>query len=77
MTPEQGEHRAASHTGVRRGAARAFRGAAAEARHLHAVEADGEAASTPYIALLGLFLVVLLPAFVIMLGLAFGAYYLL
>ncbi|MGZ4335032.1 MAG: hypothetical protein ACXVRJ_12290 [Gaiellaceae bacterium] len=46
-----------------------------EAEHLHEIEQRGESAETPLIAILGLILF-LLPIFAIMLGLAFGAYYL-
>jgi len=56
-------------------ALRPIRSAEAEAHHLHAVEQKGEAGETPYIAILGLFLF-LLPAFLVMLGLGFAAYYL-
>lgn len=51
------------------------RGVEAEAEHLHAIEQAGESGETPFIAFLGLFLF-LLPIFLIFLGLAFGAYYL-
>jgi hypothetical protein len=61
---------------------RAFRGVLrpvqkveAEAHHLHDVEHTGESAETPAIAMLGVFLFVF-PIFVVMLGIAFGAYYL-
>ena len=47
----------------------------AEARHLHGVEREGEAAETPFIAMLGLVLF-FLTIFVFMTGLAFAAYYL-
>lgn len=47
----------------------------AEAEHLHEIEQRGESGETPFIAILGL-IVFLLPIFAIMLGLAFGAYYL-
>jgi hypothetical protein len=47
----------------------------AEAEHLHEIETRGEAPETPAIAFLGIFLF-LLPIFLTMLGLAFGAYYL-
>jgi hypothetical protein len=46
-----------------------------EAGHLRDVEQAGEAPETPFIAMLGVFLF-LLPIFVVMLGLAFAAYYL-
>jgi hypothetical protein len=46
-----------------------------EARHLHEVEQVGEAPETPFVAILGVFLFVL-PIFLVMVGLAFGAYYL-
>lgn len=60
---------------TRRAALRSIRGAGAEAGHLHAVEQAGEAWETPFIAILGLFLF-FLPIFLVMLGLAFAAYYL-
>jgi hypothetical protein len=47
----------------------------AEAAHLHQIEQTGESGETPFIALLGLFLF-LLPLFLLLLGIAFGAYYL-
>jgi hypothetical protein len=47
-----------------------------EVHELHAVVDEGEAATTPYLATLGIFLVVILPAFLVMVGLAAGAYYL-
>jgi hypothetical protein len=47
----------------------------AEARHLHDVEQRGEAGATPFIALGGLILF-LLPIFLVLLGIAFAAYYL-
>jgi hypothetical protein len=46
-----------------------------EAHHLHEIEHEGESAETPAIAFLGLILF-LLPLFLVMLGLAFAAYYL-
>jgi len=46
-----------------------------EVEHLHEIEQKGESAETPLIAILGLILF-LLPIFAVMLGLAFGAYYL-
>lgn len=46
----------------------------AEAKHLHEIEHRGEAGATPFIALAGLILF-LLPVFLVMLGLAFLAYY--
>lgn len=46
-----------------------------EAHHLHEVEQVGESPETPLIAFLGVFLF-LAPIFVVMLGLAFAAYYL-
>ena len=73
--------RAADHAGARY--RRLFGGAArhpvhaveAEAKHLHEVERAGESPETPFIAVLGVFLF-LLPLFLILLGIAFGAYYL-
>lgn len=44
----------------------------AEAHHLHEVERTGENAETPLIAILGL-LLFLVPIFLLMLGLALGA----
>jgi hypothetical protein len=61
---------------------RAFRGVLrpvqkveAEARHLRDVEQLGESAETPAIAMLGVFLF-LFPIFLLLLGIAFAAYYL-
>jgi hypothetical protein len=56
-------------------AGRLIGSAEAEARHLHAVEQEGEAAATPFIAILGLFVFFLL-LFLVIVGLAFAAYYL-
>jgi len=47
----------------------------AEAEHLHDIEQRGESGATPFIAIGGLILF-LLPIFLVMLGLAFAAYYL-
>ena len=47
----------------------------AEARHLHEVEQRGESGVTPFIAIGGLILF-LLPIVLVMLGVAFAAYYL-
>ena len=47
----------------------------AEAHHLHEVEQAGEVPETPFIALLGVVLFVL-PVFLVIVGLAFAAYYL-
>jgi hypothetical protein len=47
----------------------------AEAAHLHEIEERGEAGVTPFIAIGGLILF-LLPIFLVMVGLAFAAYYL-
>jgi hypothetical protein len=58
-----------------RAALRPIRSAESEAHHLHMVEHEGEADVTPYIATLGVFLF-LLPIFLVILGLAFAAYYL-
>jgi hypothetical protein len=46
-----------------------------EARHLHEVERQGESGETPYIAMLGLVLF-LGSVFLLMVGIAFAAYYL-
>jgi hypothetical protein len=46
----------------------------AEAHHLHELEEAGEAAGAPFIAIAGLFLF-LLPIFLVIVGLAFAAYY--
>jgi hypothetical protein len=46
-----------------------------EARHLHEVEQRGESGATPFIAIGGLILF-LLPIVLVMLGVAFAAYYL-
>jgi hypothetical protein len=47
----------------------------AEAEHLREVEREGESGETPFIAILGIILF-LLPIVVLVLGLAFAAYYL-
>jgi hypothetical protein len=47
----------------------------AEAEHLRDVEEKGESGETPFIAILGIILF-LVPIFLVMVGLAFGAYYL-
>jgi hypothetical protein len=47
----------------------------AEASHLHEIEQTGESGETPFIAILGVVLF-LLPIFLVMLGVAFAAYYL-
>jgi hypothetical protein len=64
--------------GVRtlRAVLRPIHAAGAEAHHLHAIERKGESGETPFIAIAGLVLFVLLPAYLVMLGLAFAAYYL-
>ena len=70
---------AARHAGTRYRKTFAFlrhpvREVEAEAEHLHEVERAGESAETPLIAFLGLILF-LLPIFLLMLGIAFAAYY--
>lgn len=47
----------------------------AEAEHLREIEREGESAETPVIAILGIILF-LLPIVLLILGLAFAAYYL-
>jgi Xaa-Pro aminopeptidase len=47
----------------------------AEAHHLHEVEQKGESGETPFIAIVGI-VIFLLPIVVVVLGLAFVAYYL-
>ena len=47
----------------------------AEAHHLHEIEREGERGETPFIAILGM-VIFLLPIVVLVLGLAFAAYYL-
>ncbi len=47
----------------------------AEAHHLHEVEREGESGETPFIAILGI-VIFLLPIVLLVLGLAFAAYYL-
>jgi hypothetical protein len=47
-----------------------------EVHELYTVVDEGEAGETPFLATLGVFLVVILPAFLVMLALAYGAYYL-
>ena len=54
---------------------RPIRRAEADVHHLHAIEYEGEAAETPFIAILGLILF-FLSIFLVMVGLAFAAYYL-
>jgi hypothetical protein len=51
------------------------RGVEREARHLHEIEREGESGETPFIAMLGL-VVFLGSVFLVMLGIAFLAYYL-
>jgi hypothetical protein len=51
------------------------RGIEAEAEHLREIERKGESAETPVIAIVGLILF-LLPIVLLILGLAFAAYYL-
>lgn len=51
------------------------RGVGAEVEHLREVEREGESAETPFVAILGIILF-LLPIIVMILGLAFAAYYL-
>jgi hypothetical protein len=46
-----------------------------EAHHLREVEQEGESAEAPFIAILGVFLF-LFPIFLLMLGIALAAYYL-
>lgn len=70
----------ARHAGTRykrllRRAAGSVRKLEAEPHHLHEIEREGEAGATPFIAIGGLILF-LLPIFLLMLGLAFTAYYL-
>jgi hypothetical protein len=54
---------------------RSVRGIEAEAEHLREIEREGESAETPVIAIVGLILF-LLPIVLLILGLAFAAYYL-
>jgi hypothetical protein len=73
-------NRAVSHAGARyRKLFGAFRhpvkAVEAEAAHLHEIEQAGESGETPFIAILGL-LLFLLPLFLLLLAIAFGAYYL-
>jgi len=56
-------------------ALRLIRGAEADVHHLHVIEQKGEAAETPFIAILGLFLF-LSSIFLAMVSLALTAYYL-
>ena len=51
------------------------RGVESEARHLYEIEREGESGETPFIAMLGL-AVFLGSVFLVMLGIAFLAYYL-
>jgi hypothetical protein len=86
MAPEAGQHsagaagRAAKHASCLYGrslhaALRPIRSAEADVRHLHAIEHEGEADKTPFIAIIGLILF-FLPIFLVMVGLALAAYYL-
>lgn len=87
MAPEVGPYRApgtvaraARHgSGLYRRTLRAalkpIRSAETELRDLHAIEHEGDAPETPFIAMLGLILF-FLPIFLVMAGLAFAAYYL-
>jgi hypothetical protein len=52
-----------------------IRRAKSEAHHLHEVEQEGESGETPFLATLGVFLF-LVPIFLVIVGLAFAAYYL-
>jgi hypothetical protein len=58
-----------------RGALKPIRKVEAETHHLHEEERAGEAADTPFIAILGLMLF-LAPIFGLIVGLSFAAYYL-
>jgi len=60
---------------VARWAVHPVRGVESEARHLHEIERAGESGETPFIAMLGLALF-LGSVFLVMLGVAFLAYYL-
>ena len=52
-----------------------IRRAKSEVHHLHEVEQEGESGETPFLATLGVFLF-LVPIFLVIVGLAFAAYYL-
>ena len=52
-----------------------IRRAKSEAHHLHEVEQEGESGETPFLATFGVFLF-LVPIFLVIVGLAFAAYYL-
>lgn len=60
---------------VARWAMHPVRGVESEARHLYEIEREGESGETPFIAMLGL-AVFLGSVFLVMLGIAFLAYYL-
>jgi hypothetical protein len=68
------KHTSALYTRAFRVALRPIRSAEAEVHHLHAVEHEGAAAETPLIAIIGL-IFFFLPIFLVMVGLAFAAYY--
>lgn len=86
MATDAGKHRAAPLFEARRslGTAgraaldhmlRPLRSAEAKAHRLHALEREGETGLTPLIALLGL-VSFLVPVFIVILGVAFAAYFL-
>jgi hypothetical protein len=54
--------------------AQLFRRARTETHHIHEVERTGDVAETPFIALVGVVLF-LLPIVLLVMGLAFAAYY--
>jgi hypothetical protein len=68
-------HAGRRYRGVARWAVHPVRGVESEARHLHEIEREGQSGETPFIAMLGLALF-LGSVFLVMLGIAFLAYYL-
>jgi hypothetical protein len=68
------KHASALYTRTFHVALRLIRSAEEEVHHLHAVEHEGAVAETPLIAIIGL-IFFFLPIFLVMVGLAFTAYY--
>ena len=68
------KHASALYTRTFYVALRRIRRAEEEVHHLHAVEHEGAATETPLIAIIGL-IFFFLPIFLVMVGLAFAAYY--
>ena len=55
---------------------RSLRAFSGEVHHLRDLERAGDSAATPLIALLGLLALIIVPAFLLLLGIGFAAYYL-